>query len=401
MGALSDITVLDMSRILAGPFGTQILADLGATVWKIESPWGDDTRGWGPPFVGSESAYYLSANRGKKSLIVNLRDPRGQDIIKNMARKADVVVENFKVGNLKRFGLDYASLSAVNPGIIYSSVTGFGQTGPRAEEPGYDAALQAMTGVMSVTGEPEGRPSKVGAAWIDILTGLTSTIGILAALHERESSGKGQHIDVSLFDVGIAMMANIAQSFLVTKETPGRFGNAHPQVAPYQDFRASDGFFMLAANNNDQFRRLCDTVGLPDLPDDDRFKDNADRVRNRETLESLLNEKLGENSRDHWLAALQKAGITVTSINTVADALEDPQAAARKSVWNIDHPTLGSVPVLASALQHLSRTPAQPQGHPPLLGEHTEEVLRDDLGLSDDEIQALVADGVVKGGAES
>ncbi len=401
MGALSDITVLDMSRILAGPFGTQILADLGATIWKIESPWGDDTRGWGPPFVGSESAYYLSANRGKKSLIVNLRDPRGQDIIKNMARKADVVVENFKVGNLKRFGLDYESLSAVNPGIIYSSVTGFGQTGPRAEEPGYDAALQAMTGVMSVTGEPEGRPSKVGAAWIDILTGLTSTIGILAALHERESSGKGQHIDVSLFDVGIAMMANIAQSFLVTKETPGRLGNAHPQVAPYQDFRAADGFFMLAANNNDQFRRLCDTVGLPDLPDDDRFRDNADRVRNRETLESLLNEKLGENSRDYWMAALQKAGITVTSINTIADALEDPQAAARKSVWKIDHPTLGSVPVLASALQHLSRTPAQPQGHPPLLGEHTEEVLRDDLGLSDDEIQALVADGVVKGRAES
>ena len=266
MGALSDITVLDMSRILAGPFGTQILADLGATVWKIESPWGDDTRGWGPPFVGSESAYYLSANRGKKSLIVNLRDPRGQDIIKKMAHKADVVVENFKVGNLKRFGLDYGSLSAVNPGIIYSSVTGFGQTGPRAEEPGYDAALQGMTGVMSVTGEPDGRPSKVGAAWVDILTGLTSTIGILAALHERETSGKGQHIDVSLFDVGIAMMANIAQSYLATNETPGRLGNAHPQVAPYQDFRASDGFFMLAANNNDQFKRLCDTVGLPGLP---------------------------------------------------------------------------------------------------------------------------------------
>ena len=293
MGALSDITVLDMSRILAGPFGTQILADLGATVWKIESPWGDDTRGWGPPFVGTESAYYLSANRGKKSLIVNLRDPRGQDIIKQMAQKADVVVENFKVGNLKRFGLDYESLSAVNSGIIYSSVTGFGQTGPRAEEPGYDAALQGMTGVMSVTGEPDGRPSKVGAAWIDILTGLTSTIGILAALHEREISGKGQHIDVSLFDVGIAMMANIAQSYLATKETPGRLGNAHPQVAPYQDFRASDGFFMLAANNNDQFKRLCDTVGLPDLPDDERFKENADRVRNREALETLINEKMG------------------------------------------------------------------------------------------------------------
>ena len=400
MGALSDITVLDMSRILAGPFGTQILADLGATVWKIESPWGDDTRGWGPPFVGSESAYYLSANRGKKSLIVNLRDPRGQDIIKQMANKADVVVENFKVGNLKRFGLDYESLSAVNPGIIYSSVTGFGQTGPRAEEPGYDAALQGMTGVMSVTGEPDGRPSKVGAAWIDILTGLTSTIGILSALHERESSGKGQHIDVSLFDVGIAMMANIAQSYLATNETPGRLGNAHPQVAPYQDFRASDGFLMLAANNNDQFRRLCDTVGLPDLPDDDRFRENADRVRNREALETLINEKMAANTRDYWMDALQQAGITVTSINTVADALDDPQAAARKSVWNIEHPTLGSVPVLASALQHMSRTPAQAQGHPPLLGEHTEEVLRNDLGIPDDEIQTLIADGVVKGRAE-
>ncbi len=401
MGALSDITVLDMSRILAGPFGTQILADLGATVWKIESPWGDDTRGWGPPFVGSESAYYLSANRGKKSLIVNLRDPRGQDIIKKMAHKADVVVENFKVGNLKRFGLDYDSLAAVNPGIIYSSVTGFGQTGPRAEEPGYDAALQGMTGVMSVTGEPDGRPSKVGAAWIDILTGLTSTIGILAALHERETSGKGQHIDVSLFDVGIAMMANIAQSYLATKETPGRLGNAHPQVAPYQDFRASDGFFMLAANNNDQFRRLCETVGLPDLPDDDRFRENADRVRNREALESLINEKMGANTRDYWMDALQQAGITVTSINTVADALDDPQADARKSVWDIEHPTLGSVPVLASALQHMSRTPAEAQGHPPLLGEHTEEVLRNDLGVSDDEIRELIADGVVKGRSDS
>ena len=401
MGALSDITVLDMSRILAGPFGTQILADLGATVWKIESPWGDDTRGWGPPFVGSESAYYLSANRGKKSLIVNLRDPRGQDIIKKMAHKADVVVENFKVGNLKRFGLDYESLSAVNPGIIYSSVTGFGQTGPRAEEPGYDAALQGMTGVMSVTGEPDGRPSKVGAAWIDILTGLTSTIGILAALHERETSGKGQHIDVSLFDVGIAMMANIAQSYLATKETPGRLGNAHPQVAPYQDFRASDGFFMLAANNNDQFKRLCETVGLPDLPDDDRFRENADRVRNREALETLINEKMATNTRDYWMDALQQAGITVTSINTVADALDDPQAAARKSVWDIEHPTLGSVPVLASALQHMSRTPAKSQRHPPLLGEHTEDVLRNDLGVSDDEIQALISDGVVKGRPES
>ena len=397
MGALDDIAVLDMSRILAGPFGTQILADLGATVWKIESPWGDDTRGWGPPFVGSESAYYLSANRGKKSVIVNLRDPRGQDVIRRLAAKADVLVENFRVGNLKRYGLDYESIAQINPRAVYASVTGFGQTGPRAAEPGYDAALQGMTGIMSVTGEPDGRPTKVGVAWVDILTGLHAVIGILAALHEREISGAGQHVDVSLFDAGVASMANLAQSYLATGAAPGRIGNAHPQVVPYQDFEASDGFFMLAANNDDQFRRLCAAVGLPDLADDDRFHDNAARVQNREILASKLGAKIKEKTREHWMGALQAAGITVTSINTIADALADPQAKARKSVWEVEHPTLGGVNLLGSALQHLSRTPAAPQSHPPLLGEHTEEVLSEVLGVPDDEIRALMADGVLKG----
>ena len=397
MGALSDVTVLDMSRIMAGPFGTQILADLGATVWKIESPWGDDTRGWGPPFVGGESAYYLSANRGKKSLIVNLRDARGQEVIRKMVQKADILVENFRVGNLKRYGLDYESVSAINPSIVYASVTGFGQTGPRAEEPGYDAALQGMTGVMSVTGEADGRPMKVGVAWVDILTGLTTTIGILAALHESKLSGGGQHVDVSLFDVGVASMANLAQSYLATGEAPMRMGNAHPQVVPYQDFQASDGSFMIAANNDDQFRRLCDAVGLPDLADDERFETNAARVVHRETLARLLNEKIGGNTRDFWMGALQDAGITVTSINSIADALDDPQAEARKSVWEVDHPALGNIQLLGSALQHLSRTPASPQGHPPLLGEHTEEVLSEALGMSESEIQTLIEDQVVKG----
>ena len=250
---------------------------------------------------------------------------------------------------------------------------------------------------MSVTGEADGRPTKVGVAWVDILTGLHSTIGILAALHERKLSGKGQRVDVSLFDVGIASMANLAQSYLATGDAPGRIGNAHPQVVPYQDFEASDGFFMLAANNDDQFRRLCDVVGLPDLPDDERFRDNAARVVHRELLAGMLNEKIGQNTRDHWMGALQDAGITVTSINTLEDALADPQAEARKAVWNVEHPTLGEVPLLGSALQHLSRTPAESQGHPPLLGEHTVEVLRDTLGIAESEIDALLNDGVVKG----
>ena len=397
MGALSDIKILDLSRILAGPFGTQILSDLGAEVWKVESPWGDDTRGWGPPFIGEESAYYLSANRGKKSIIVNLRDPKGQDIIRSLALKADVFVENFKVGNMKRFGLDYESLSKVNQGLIYASVTGFGQTGPRASEPGYDAALQGMTGVMSITGEPDGRPTKVGVAWIDILTGMTSTIGILAALHEKKLSGKGQHIDVSLFDVGIASLANIAQSYLATGIAPGRIGNAHPQVAPYQDFTASDGEFMTAANNDDQFRRLCEATDNTDLSDDPRFSDNAKRVENRTELAEILNSKLSSKPISHWMTVLQEAGLTVTPINTIEDVLKDPQAEARNSIWKVQHSSLGEIDLLGSALQHLSRTPAEPQGHPPLLGEHTYEILETVLGMSKDEIKGLSESEIIKG----
>ena len=397
MGALSNIKVLDLSRILAGPFGTQILSDLGAEVWKIESPWGDDTRGWGPPFIGDESAYYLSANRGKKSLIVNLRDEEGQKIIKNLAKEADIFVENFKVGNLKRFGLDYESISAINPKIIYSSVTGFGQTGPRAPEPGYDAALQGMTGIMSVTGESDGNPTKVGASWIDIMTGLTSTIGILAALNERNISGKGQYIDVSLFDVGIACMANIAQSYLATGVAPGRIGNAHPQIVPYQDFTASDGNFMMAANNEDQFSRLCEVIGEADLPQNPKFQDNAARVKNRNELEKILNNQFIKFPKTHWIEVLQNAGLTVSPINTLKEVFEDEQAKARNSIWNLEHSSIGNIQVLGSALQHLSRTPAEPQGPPPLLGEHTVEIMKNVLKLDDKKIAELLANKSITG----
>ena len=406
MGPLHGTIVLDLSRILAGPFSTQTLADLGATVWKIESPWGDDTRRWGPPFLEpkepseckdvSESAYFLSTNRGKKSVVVNLRDERGQGLIRKMAQRADILVENFKVGDLARYGLDYKSLARLNPGLVYASITGFGQTGPRATEPGYDAALQGMTGIMSVTGEPDGPPSKVGGAWIDILTGLTATIGILSALNERHRSGQGQHVDVSLFDVGISSMANLAQSFLATGEAPGRIGTAHPQIAPYQAFEATDGHFMIAVGNDDQFRRFCDAVGLPNLPTDERFKENADRVRNREELAGLLADVFRNETRDHWLDVVSGAEVTVTPVNTLAEVFEDPQSRARNSLWEVDHPSIGKVPLLASALQHMSRTPAALQGHPPLLGEHTREVLSDALGVSEDEISELVEAGVVK-----
>jgi crotonobetainyl-CoA:carnitine CoA-transferase CaiB-like acyl-CoA transferase len=395
MGPLDNIVILDLSRILAGPFSTQILSDLGATVWKIESPWGDDTRKWGPPFIEGESAYYLSANRGKKSMIVNLRDERGQAIIKKMAEKADILVENFKVGDLVRRGLDYESISKINPRLIYASVTGFGQTGPRAPEPGYDAALQGMTGIMSVTGEADGPPAKVGVAWIDILTGMTATIGILSALYERETSGKGQHIDVSLFDVGITSMANLAQSYLTDNVVPGRIGTAHPQVAPYQSFEASDGHFMIAVGNDDQFRRFCDVLGLTTLPDDDKYKDNAARIANREELAGMIAEVFLTNTRDHWIKAVAGVGVTVTPVNTLGDIFEDPQAKARKSIWEVDHPTIGKLPLLASALQHMSRTPAAPQGPPPLLGEHTSQVLSEDLGISDAEIAELKEAGVI------
>ncbi|MCH7626878.1 MAG: CoA transferase, partial [Chloroflexi bacterium] len=341
MGALDGITVLDLSRVLAGPFCTQTLSDLGATVWKIESPWGDDTRRWGPPFTDGESAYFLSTNRGKKSVIANLRDERGRRIVQRLAEKADVLVENFKVGDLARYGLEYETLSATNPRLIYASITGYGQTGPRAPEPGYDAALQGLTGIMSVTGEADGPPMRVGVAWIDLLTGMTATVGILAALNERHTSGQGQYIDVSLFDVGLASMVNIAQAYLATGVSPMRMGTAHPQIVPYQSFEASDGPFFLAVGNDDQYRRLVEAIGHDELWQDARYRTNEGRVGHRDELIPELTVIFSGGTREKWLGIAESAGVPSSPINTGGEGLTDPHAIARAAVWTVPHPKLG------------------------------------------------------------
>ena len=410
MGPLDGLKVLDLSRILAGPFCTQILADLGAEVWKIEPPRGDDTRSWGPPFVrakasgeqgwevatAGESAYYLSCNRGKKSVVVNLKDPRGQQIVQELARQADVLVENYKTGDLARYGLDYARLSQLNPGLIYLSITGYGQTGPRAHEPGYDVAVQGLCGIMSVTGEPEGPPMRVPVAWIDLMTGMHGAIAVLAALQERSRSGRGQHLDLALFDVGLAAMVNLAQSYLVTGQLPERLGNAHPQIVPYGTFKAADGWFMLTIGNDEQYQRVCEAIGHPELWEDVRFQTNAGRVTHRAELLPRLEAILSTRPRQEWLERFSKAGVPVTPVNNLAEALAEPQAQARGMLQQVQHPWLGAVPLLGSPMAHFSRSPARIQSHPPLLGEHTLEVLHTALGLCPEEVIALEAAGVVK-----
>lgn len=394
MKSLEDLKILDLSRVLAGPFCTQILSDLGATVWKIESPRGDDTRHLGPPFMETESAYYLSANRGKKSVCVNLKDPRGQEVVQRMATDADVIVENFKTGDLARYGLDYASVERINPGIVYSSITGFGHTGPRANQPGVDTSLQGMIGLMSITGEPDRPPSKVGVAIIDLLTGVLSTTGILAALRERDRSGLGQQIDLSLFDTGIMGMINVAQNFIATGDPPARYGSAHPQICPYETFEARDGgWFMLAVMNDRMFQALGPVIGRPGLREDPRFETNAARLAHKEELIPILAERFFTRDRPTWIDELTKVGITSAAINTFDETLQDPQVAARQVLWNVKHPTIGDLPLIANSLQHMSRTPATPQGPPPLLGEHTREVLLQFLTM--EELDEYERDGVI------
>ncbi|AEV17207.1 CAIB/BAIF protein [Thermus sp. CCB_US3_UF1] len=393
MKPLAGLKVLDLSRVLAGPLCTMILADLGAEVVKVEPPWGDETRGWGPPFVAGESAYFLSVNRGKKSLALDLKAKEGQEAVRRLAARADVLVENFKTGDLARFGLDYGSLKALNPRLVYLSLTGFGQTGPRAKEPGYDAALQGYTGIMSVTGEPHGPPMKVGVAWIDVMTGMMGAVAVLAALWERERSGLGQHVDLSLFDVGLFALVNLGESYLLTGRPPARLGNAHAQIVPYGAFPAADGWLVLAVGNDEQFARLCGALGLGELVE--RFPTNASRVEHREAVVEALSQVLRTRPRAYWLEKFQGIGVPAAPVNDLKEAFQDPQAQAREAVWTLPHPLLGSLPTLANPLRFLSRTPASPSLPPPLLGEHTEEVLLE-AGFTPEEVRALVEKGVAR-----
>ncbi|MBO9354844.1 CoA transferase [Bordetella petrii] len=397
---LTGIRVLDLTRVLAGPWCTQNLADLGAEVIKIERPGaGDDTRAWGPPYLKdaagvdtTEAAYYLSANRNKYSVALDIASPRGAELVRELARQSDILVENFKVGGLRKYGLDYDSLKADNPGLIYCSITGFGQTGPYASRPGYDFMIQGMGGLMSITGErddlPGGGPQKAGVAVADLMTGMYSTVGILAALHERGRSGLGQHIDMALLDCQVAMLANQNLNYMTSGQAPRRAGNAHQNLVPYQVFAASDGHLIVAVGNDSQFRNYCRVIGLPELSDDPRFATNPRRVQNRDALVPLLAERMETGERDYWLAELEAAGVPAGPINTLDQVYQDPQVQAREMRRELPHPTAGTVPVAASPLK-LSGSPVQYRRPAPLLGEHTRQVLAERLGLSDEEIQAL------------
>ena len=404
--ALGHIRVLDLSRVLAGPWCSQNLADLGADVIKIERPGvGDDTRAWGPPYAKdadgndtTEAAYYLAANRGKRSVTVDIATAEGQELIRELARQADVVLENYKVGQLARYGLDYASLKAVKPDIVYCSVTGFGQDGPYAHRAGYDFLIQGMGGLMSVTGErddlPGGGPQKAGVAITDLMTGMYATVAVLAALTWRDRSGEGQHIDMALLDTQVAMLANMGSNYLNSGKPPKRWGNAHANIVPYQTFACSDGHIIVATGNDGQYQKFVEAGERPDLGADPRFATNPQRVQQRDVLVPLLAAMMATRSRADWIARLEAVGVPCGPINDLEEVFDNPQVKARGVAIEMDHPAAGKVKLVASPMK-LSATPAQADRPPPMLGQHTDEVLRDVLGRSDAEIAALRGKGVL------
>ena len=404
MGALEGIRVLDLSRVLAGPWCGQILADLGAEVIKVERPkTGDDTRTWGPPWMKNdqgehtrEAAYYQSANRNKMSVAIDISTPEGQELVKALAADSDVVIENYKAGSLKKYGLDYESLSAINPKLVYCSITGFGQTGPRAPEPGYDFIIQGMGGLMSVTGEkddlPGGGPQKVGVAFADLTTGLYSTIAIQAALLNRHVTGLGQHIDMALLDVQVALLANQGMNYLASGKIPGRYGNAHANIVPYQVFRAADQDFIIACGNDKQFVALSAAIGLPYLPQDPRFVTNALRIQHRVEITELLAKHFLSNTAKHWVEAIHAVKVPVGLINNLEQAFQEPQVQARNMLVEIPHPLKEKLTVIGSPIK-LSRTPVEYRKAPPMLGEHTNEILS--RVVDEEKLEALKAQGIV------
>ena len=406
MGPLAGIKVLDLSRILAGPWATQCLADFGATVIKVEKPGaGDDTRAWAPPYLRdaqgrdtSESAYYLACNRGKLSVAIDFTRPEGRDLVLGLARGCDVLIENFKVGGLAKYGLDYPSMAARDPRLVYASITGFGQDGPYAGRAGYDFIIQGMSGFMSVTGErdglPGGGPQKAGIAITDIVTGMYAAVAILAAIAHRDRTGRGQHVDCALLDSAVAMMAVMNMNYLVSGVAPGRVGNAHPNIVPYEAFACADGHLILAVGNDAQFAKFCAVAGVPEWAADPRFAKNSDRVRHRDTLVPMVAAVVATRTQHDWLAALEEAGVPCGPINRLDAVFADPQVVARGLRVDLPHALAGHVPQVGPPFK-LSATPAAPERAPPLLAEHTEAVLRERLGLDDATIARLAAAGVV------
>ena len=402
--SLGNIRILDLSRVLAGPYCTQMLGDLGAEVIKIEKPGtGDDTRLWGPPFLkdkdgndSSESAYYLSANRNKKSLAVDIKTKEGQDILHKLLENSDVLIENFKTGGLDKFGLSYEKIKSKHPHIVYCSITGFGQTGPLAQEPGYDFIAQGLGGLMASTGEIGGAPMKAGVALSDIITGLNAAIGIMAALHARSETGKGQHVDVSLLDCTLAAMTNIAQYYLTAGTPPARYGNAHSTIVPYQTFTAKDGHIIICVGNNEQFKSFCAAIGQSAWADDARFAENKNRVINRATLVPMIEQVIAGGGVQSWLDKLHKAGVPCGPVNTMDKVFGMEQTQARAMEISMDHALTAEPVSLVGSPLKLSDTPVSYEHAPPILGQHTAEILRDVIKMPAEDIRRLQDQNIIE-----
>ncbi|NQU57533.1 MAG: CoA transferase [Rhodospirillales bacterium] len=403
-GALSDLRVLDLTRILAGPTSTQLLGDLGADIIKIERPGaGDDTRKWGPPYIKDkdgadthESAYYLSSNRNKRSVSIDLGRREGQQLVRRLAGKCDILVENFKVGGLAKFGLSYDDLKQEFPGLIYCSITGFGQTGPYAPRAGYDYLAQGLGGIMSITGEPDGPPMKVGVGISDIVCGMYATVSILAAVRHRDLTGQGQHIDLALLDTQVAWLANEGLNYLTSGIVPTRRGNAHPNIVPYQLFETADDPLILAVGNDAQFSRFCGFAGLPEVAEDSLYQTNSNRIANRDRLIEILIPVIKAAPRQHWLDGLEALGVPASPVNNIAQVFDDPQIKHREMKIAVPHETAaaGSVDLIGNPI-NFSETPVSYRYAPPTLGQHTDEVLKEMLGLSEEQLKALHEDGLI------